>query len=186
MRIAVISQKGGSGKTTLCINLAVAANYNIIDTDPQLSATAFGQLRASLIGRAPVVSTSADGDVLIDTPPHSNLATSLMLKGVDVVIVPVKPTALDVHAASATLRQIAAIGVPAIAVITMAITRTGDGEETRAMLDKLGISVADTVIHNRVTYGRSIASGQGVTEYEPNGLAAQEINALLQEILSNG
>jgi chromosome partitioning protein len=186
MRIAVVSQKGGSGKTTLSINLAVAATYGIVDMDPQLSATAFGQLRANLIGKPPVVSTSAEGNVFIDTAPHSNLATSLMLKNVDMVIVPVKPTPLDVHAAQATIRQIAAMGVPAIAVITMAITRTGDSEETRGMLDRLGISVADTVIHNRVTYGRSIASGQGVTEYEPNGSAAQEINALLLEILSNG
>lgn len=186
MRIAVISQKGGSGKTTLCINLAVAAGYDIIDTDPQLSATAFGQLRASKTGMPPVVSTNGDKNVFIDTPPHSNLATSLMLKGVDLAIVPVKPTPLDVHAAQATIRQIAAIGLPAIAVITMAITRTADGNETRSMLDKLGISVADTTIYNRITYGRSIAAGQGVTEYEPNGSAAQEIFSLLQEILSNG
>ena len=127
MRIAVISQKGGSGKTTLCFNLAVAAGYNIIDTDPQLSATAIGQLRANALGKPPVVSTSGDGNVFIDTPPHSNLATSILLKGVDLALVPVKPTPLDVHAAQSTLRQIAAIGIPALAVISMAITRPGAG-----------------------------------------------------------
>ena len=183
MKIAVISQKGGSGKTTLCLNLAVASGYDIVDTDPQLTSTAIGQMRAAMIGKSPTVSTSGHKNVFIDTPPHSNIAASLLLKNADLAIVPVKPTPLDIHAANATLRQIAAIGIPAIAVITMAIPRTVDIENTRATLERMGITVADTVIHNRISYGRSFASGQGVTEYEPSGQAAEEIMSLLKEIM---
>src|ERR1017187_4261726 len=103
--IAIVSQKGGSGKTTLAVNLAAAAEASgyvalIIDTDPQATASQWGAWRAErapeVIDSAPpriqhkVDRSKAQGAtfVVIDTPPHADSAASRAVEAADLVLIP--------------------------------------------------------------------------------------------------
>src|SRR5690349_22924828 len=122
MRKLVVAQpKGGAAKTTLCVHLAVAAERTglktaIIDTDPQGSASAvWGTARK---GAAPPVAAviaaelqdaleaaEADGYqvIFVDTAPHTAPAIEVVARSVDLAIVPVQPSILDVTATQRTI-----------------------------------------------------------------------------------
>ncbi|MEL7218656.1 MAG: ParA family protein, partial [Pseudomonadota bacterium] len=113
--IAIVSQKGGSGKTTLAVNLgtrAAQAGHEscVIDTDPQATAAAWSDWRGDYL---PVVVTSPPARlgrtidsatkngvdfIVIDTPPHADAAAREAIKAADIVLVPTKPRAFDLHA----------------------------------------------------------------------------------------
>ena len=120
-RIALVQQKGGAAKTTLCVHLAVAAEQDgrrtaIIDIDPQASASnvwggARGEkapLVASVIAaelRDALEAARSDGYqmVFIDTPPHTAPAIEVVAQNIDLALVPVQPSILDVAATQDTL-----------------------------------------------------------------------------------
>jgi len=115
--LAIISQKGGAGKTTLALHLAVAAERDgkqsaIIDLDPQASAASWGDSR---VKETPVVvsaqpsrldkvlaATKSAGATLaiIDTAPHSESASLAVARAADFIIVPCRPAVLDLRAIS--------------------------------------------------------------------------------------
>ena len=109
--IAIVSQKGGSGKTTLSVNLAAAAEASgavalIIDTDPQATATQWGAWRSykapEVIDSAPpriqakVDAAKGQGAtfIVIDTPPHADSAASRAVEVADLVLIPCRPRLL--------------------------------------------------------------------------------------------
>jgi chromosome partitioning protein len=200
-RIALIQQKGGAAKTTLCVHLAVAAELAgtrtaIIDTDPQASASGvWGQARGN---RAPPVATclaaelhdaleAARNDgfqmVFIDTPPHTAPAIEVVARNIDVAVVPVQPSILDVAATQATLNLLRANRVAAMAVLTRTSPRTDEEIlETERALQTLGLPLLDTRVVERKIYRRALTQGQAVGEFEPSSKAAKEIRALWKEI----
>ena len=115
--IAFLSQKGGSGKTTLAVHTAVAAQEArekvfLIDTDPQKSATVWGDAREA---EKPAVITISAGELdkvlkagaedkmslaIIDTAPHTAPDAARIAKSVDLVVIPCRPTAFDLAAVS--------------------------------------------------------------------------------------
>ena len=200
-RIVLVQQKGGASKSTLCVHLAVAAQQAgfktaIIDTDPQGSASAvWGAARgdtappvAAVLAaelRDALEAAEADGYqvVFIDTAPHTAPAIEAVARTVDLAIVPVQPSILDVAATQRTVDLLRAAKVPAVAVLTRAPPR-GDEEtsETQKALEALGLPMLKGWMGERKVYRRALTQGQAVAEFEPSSKAAKEIKQLWEEI----
>lgn len=200
-RIVLVQQKGGAAKTTLCVHLAVASEQGgsktaIVDTDPQASAAlVWGRARG---GAAPPVAQSlaaelrdvlqaaeADGYqvVFIDTPPHTAPAIELIARSVDLAIIPVQPSILDVAATQNTAELLRAAAVPMVAVLTRTPpTRDEETIETEKALQQMGVRLLASRICERKAYRRALTQGQAVSEFDPSSKAAQEIGALWREI----
>jgi chromosome partitioning protein len=200
-RIALVQQKGGAAKTTLCVHLAVAAHQDgrktaIIDIDPQASASAvWGSARgaqpppvASVIAaelREAIEAAQADGYevVFIDTPPHTAPAIEVVARNIDLALVPVQPSILDVAATQDTLSLLRANRVSAVAVLTRTAARPDEERlETERALRALGLLVLETRIVERKIYRRALTQGQAVGEFDPTSKAAQEIRRLWKEL----
>ncbi len=200
-RIALVQQKGGAAKTTLCVHLAVAAEQDgrrtaIIDIDPQASASnvwggARGEkapLVASVIAaelRDALEAARSDGYqmVFIDTPPHTAPAIEVVAQNIDLALVPVQPSILDVAATQDTLALLRANRAPAAAVMTRAAARTDEEMlETERALAALGLPLLMTRVIERKVYRRALTQGQAAGEFDPSSKAAREIRALWREI----
>lgn len=193
-KIAFLAQKGGSGKTTLAVHTAVAAAEAgevvvVIDTDPQKSATVWGNARAQ---ETPVVATAAVTDLgrvieaanqeqmtlaIVDTAPHAAPAATHIVRAVDLVVIPVRPTAFDVAAVGSAVDIVKAAGVRAVFVLSACPFRSPEIAETRTVLAEYGLPVAPTEIIDRRAFARAVATGRSVTEFESDGKAAIEIRA---------
>jgi chromosome partitioning protein len=196
MKILVfLSQKGGSGKTTLVVHTAVAAveaglKVLVVDTDPQQSATVWSNARTA---DAPTVATVAGTDLervlaaardegidlaIIDTAPHAAPDAARIARAADLVLIPCRPTAFDLAAAEQAARIVKAAGTRAMFVLSACPVRAPEIGETRKALSDYGLPVAPTEISDRRAFSRAIASGRAVTEFESDGRAAEEIRNL--------
>jgi chromosome partitioning protein len=195
--IAIVSQKGGTGKTTLALNLAVAAELSglaavIVDLDPQASAKEWSKSRAS---ESPVVisahASQLDGVLaaardngaaltIIDTAPHSERDALAAARAADLVLIPCRPAILDLRAMSSTKELAGLARSPAVAVINAAPPRGHLAEEAAEAIRGYGLSVAPVVITHRASFVHSLTVGKTVMEYEPGGRAAEEISDLLK------
>src|SRR5947209_1413992 len=117
--IAIISQKGGAGKTTLAVHLATAAAaaghaVAIIDLDPQATATSWGDDRTNgpevISGQAvrlPALMQAARENgasfLVLDTAPNADQTASLAARAADLVLVPCRPARFDLEAVETTL-----------------------------------------------------------------------------------
>ena len=132
--IAILSQKGGAGKTTIALHLAVAAERDgrsaaIIDLDPQASATSWGDSReaetpavvSAQAARLPQVleaARDAGADlVVIDTAPHSESAALAAARAADLILIPCRPAILDLRAIGTTIDLAKLAGKPAAVVL---------------------------------------------------------------------
>ena len=183
--VAIINQKGGTGKTTLATNLAwvLAEKEDILllDADPQAStqnwSAGYGTVPETLtikdIGTGDLVrsvrSMAGGYDwVIIDGPPGITKTSADAVRVADVVLIPAKPSPLDVWAASDIVaavlaRQKTARGVPKAAfVITMSQPRTRLGQQIDAALNEMGIPVLQARTTQRVAYPNAINEGTSV------------------------
>ena len=190
--LALVSQKGGSGKTTLAVHLAVAAaqageQVTVIDTDPQGSAQAWAQVRQqavpAVLGATPAelprqLATLAATLVVVDTAPHTAVSLATATAVATALLIPCRPTALDLAAVAATVALARAAQKPTAFVLTACPARAPEVAQARTALATYGFPVAPVLIGERRTYARAVAGGYAVTEYEPQGKAAQEIAAL--------
>jgi len=195
MRTLVIAaQKGGSGKTTIALHLAVASSEAqstiVIDIDPQRSAAGWARIRdgkppevfEGAASTVPAMLTAARDDgialVVIDTPPHSTAEASRVLSAADLIIVPVRPTVLDLMALEATQRLTQAAARPAVAVLSAVPARGPEADEAEHVLREMGFDVAPVRIKERRPYSRALATGHAVTEFPRSTDARNEIEAL--------
>ena len=194
-KIAFLAQKGGSGKTTLAVHTAVAAteageSVVVIDTDPQKSATVWGDARSQ---EAPIVATAAASELgrvleaadqermtlaIVDTAPHAAPDATRIVRAVDLVAIPVRPTAFDITAAGSAVDIVKAAGVRAVFVLSACPFRSPEIAETRTVLAEYGLPIAPVEIIDRRAFARAVATGRAVTEFESDGKAATEIRAL--------
>lgn len=191
--LTLLSQKGGSGKTTLSLNLAIAATLKghsvvVIDLDPQQSAARWVRLRTAeapviLPGHAPnltaLVERARDGGadlVIIDTAPKSESAALAAAKLADLVLIPCQPSDLDAVADSVNIAALAK--VPAAFVLNNCRASSSLADQAEEALRDYRLVHAPVRIGNRVAFVKSLTEGQGVLEYEPSGAAAREIKAL--------
>lgn len=194
--IAVLSQKGGTGKTTLALHLAVAAEAAghtaaVIDLDPQSSAGGWGESRSGegptvAIAHAPRLASileaaAANGATLaiLDTAPHSQGDALAAAKAADFILIPCRPGILDLRAIGATVQIAQLAGKPA-AVVLNACPPQGRAlaDEAEQAVKGYGVDVAPVRLVQRAAYAHSLAAGQTAQEYEPNGKAAEEISQL--------
>lgn len=193
--LAFLSQKGGSGKTTLAIHTAVAASEDglkvlIVDTDPQQSATLWASGReaaepqvatvpASELDRVLAAAREESIDlVVIDSAPHAAPEAARIARAAGLVLIPCRPTAFDLAAARSAAMIVKAAEVPAAFVLSAAPSRAPEIAETREALGEYGLPVSPAVITDRRAFSRAVASGRAVTEFEGEGRAAEEIRAL--------
>lgn len=195
--IAVISQKGGAGKTTVTLHLAVAAtmaglNVAVIDLDPQATARKWGDRRQApapeVVGdhaeRLPQLIVAAETNgadlLVIDTAPNADRASLTAARAADLILIPCRPATFDLEAIETT-RDLAAIAKkPAWIVLSAAPVRSSVTEEARHGLEQSGAKVAPQVIYQRVAYSHSVIDGRTAMEFEPGGKAAEEMLALYE------
>jgi chromosome partitioning protein len=121
--------------------------------------------------------------ILIDTPPHTAPALEVVARNIDVAVVPVQPSILDVAATQATLDLLRANRVAAVAVLTRTSPRPDEEIlETERALNALGLPILRTRVVERKVYRRALTQGQAVGEFEPTSKAAREIRALWKEM----
>lgn len=208
MIIAFAGQKGGAGKSTLAIATACelhARGYRVllVDADPQGSARTFAAVAAEGGYPSPtVVSMGAEmyrpdqlpqlapsfDHTIIDTPGRQGTIQKAALMVADLVVLPVGPSPLDVWslAESAELiREAQALRPDLAAIVTVnrKDPRTVLGRTVRASLEGLGLPILDTEISLRIAMAEAPAAGQGVTAYAPKDAAAEEVRALVSELL---
>ena len=193
--LTLLAQKGGTGKTTLAINLSVAAEASgwraaLVDLDPQASAAGWGDHRG---GERPAVAAvpaprleaalralrSHGADIaVIDTAPHSEAAALAAARAADLALVPLRPGVLDLRALGATADICALAGAPSAVVLNQAPPRGPLPDEAAVVVTGRGLEVAPYRIGARVAFQHSLTNGLGVIEHEPRGKAAAEIAAL--------
>lgn len=199
---AVITQKGGSGKTTIALHLGIVADSLgkravVVDVDPQRSAMKWSMIRGT--GRPPVIATivpelrrelaklerTKTDLVIIDTSPRADRDSLEVSRIADLIVVPVKPSILDLPAAQETLELIRAAGAASKTVIVLnsVPASTTEARDAAAVLRKFGHLLPGS-IGDRVDFRRALVAGKGVTEFAPNSAAAKEINTLYLALAS--
>jgi chromosome partitioning protein len=199
--VAIVSQKGGSGKTTLAVHLAVCAERAkkraaIIDLDPQASALEWYSRRAAATPeivpatpeQLPMLLQQAKDNgadlAIIDTAPHSDRAAAVAANLADVVLIPCRPAAFDVAALGTTLTilKLTKAKDKAAILLNAVPPRGGITDEAEAGLSTLAPLVPVRMYH-RAAYSHAVNDGRSVEEYDPKGKAAQEIRALYKWIM---
>jgi len=190
--IAIASQKGGAGKTTLAGHLAVAAERSgagpvaLMDTDPQGSLAAWWNTREAdtpLFAAAEPSQLDAAFDELrgvgvrllfIDTPPALTRAIESVVRRADLVVVPTRPSPHDLRAAGATVDLVEGNGKPLVFVMNAATQRARLTGDAAIALSQHG-TVAPVIVHNRQDFAASMIDGRTVLEANPLGRSANEI-----------
>ncbi len=197
--IALITQKGGAGKTTLAASLAVAATEAgetvvALDLDPQGSLSAWGDDRSAdtpavdrvdgeHLARLPEILAGLDRQgftlIFLDCPGIASTATNLAMKAADLCLVPARPTRLDIRATKPTVEALMSLKRGFAFVLNQCPpnVRSSRASEAAAGLHMMGV-LAEPMIAIRADYQDAVAVGQGVTEYAPHGKAADEIRQL--------
>lgn len=191
--LAILSRKGGTGKTTLAINLAVAAwkvsgrQVTLIDLDPQASAANWSDSRAE---RHPqVISAQANrlpqhleaagragtGLVVIDTAPHSETAALAAARAADLVLIPCRPAILDLRAIGDTIDLTRLAATPAAVVLSAIPARGTLADEAAAAVAGYAVPLSPVRITQRSAFIHSLTVGKAVLEYEPRGKAAEDM-----------
>ena len=193
--VSVISQKGGSGKTTLAVHLAVASslagrNTAIIDLDPQASAAKWADRREATepvvlsthasrltheMGR---VRDSGGERLFVDTAPHSDSAALEAAHESDLVLIPCRPAILDMEAISNTLRLMQTTGTPIFVIMNAVAAQGREATEAAEAIAGLDVSVCPVHIVQRIAFSRSLITGQSAQEFERRGKAAGEVSRL--------
>jgi chromosome partitioning protein len=183
--VAILSQKGGTGKTTLAVHLAVAAEQASAaewkDSRPGDSPSVTS-IQPSRLRKALEVAAGAGASlVIIDSAPHSADAAVAAAEAADLILIPCRAGILDLRAIATTARIVKVTGKPAFVVLNAAPVRAPRlMEDAMAAVQQHGLAVAPTVIHQRSAYAHSLTAGQTAEEYEPEGKAAEEIGELFK------
>jgi chromosome partitioning protein len=201
--IALLTRKGGAGKTTLTASLAVAAaaageKVIAFDLDSQGSLVRWSErrkaanapnsvviepLESERLPRLPAIFEGLAGVgftvAVFDTAEADRGALSLVIDSVDLCLLPARPTRLDVDATAATFRSVFLAKRSAAFVFNQCPStyRSLRASEAGEQLIRLGV-LAEPMLPASIDFQDAIAAGLGVTEYARGGKAAQEIEAL--------
>ena len=193
--LAVASQKGGSGKTTLSGHIAVQAEragygpVALIDADPQGSLTDWWNEREAdqpLFVQTTVAKLDRDLQELkelgikllvIDTPPAITSTIGHVIDVADLVMIPTRPSPHDLRAAGATVELVERLMKPMVFVINGASPRARITTEAAIALSQYG-PVAPSVIHQRIDFAASMIDGRTVMELSGRSRSRQEVAEL--------
>jgi chromosome partitioning protein len=190
--VAVVAEKGGVGKTTLALTLAVAAvqagrKVAVFDLDPQATAAQWTDRRAAEFPwivatpatRLDAAITNAKGQgvdfIVIDTPPHAGTDAVEAARRADLVLVPVEPHlyTLETLPKLGDLLKLAG-GTPALFVVSKAAIQGKEAQDAAAFIKEQGFAVCPVTLHLRAAHRHAGNVGQTAQEYEPKGKAAEE------------
>ncbi|WP_025898711.1 ParA family protein [Sneathiella glossodoripedis] len=193
--IAVASQKGGSGKTTLAGHLAVQAEMSgagpvaLVDTDPQGSLSEWWNEREAenpLFARTTIDKLKDDVArmsqmgielLIIDTPPAITQTIATVLTVADLLIIPTRPSPHDLRAVGATVELAEGLDTPLIFVVNGATPRARITGEAAIALSQHG-TLAPSIIHQRVDFASSMIDGRTVMELNPASKSSEELTKL--------
>ncbi len=206
MKLSILNQKGGVGKTTIAIHLAHALSLRqfsvlLVDSDPQGSCRDWAAARQKEIPFAvigldrPIIheqlpKLAANYEyVVVDGPPRVSALTRSAIMASDLVIIPIQPSPLDIWAAHEVIELIkeARIYKPelqAAFLVNRKIVNSTIGREVNEVLQEYEIPILEQAISQRVVFAEALNSGNTVLETASNSPAAKEILALTNEILA--
>ena len=200
--IVVANQKGGSGKSTIVVHLAAAADHAndgpviISDTDPQgTTSDWFNQRKKSgldsplyaplslneLTSRINELAQAGAAYLFIDTAPSVGAVNEGLFHVADMILIPLNPTPADLRALVKGLPLIKQSGRPFQFVLSRVRAKLRNNEGAAMALEALGL-VLPTRVHERVIYAETFAHGKTALELEPEGIAAKEITALWHKL----
>ncbi len=195
--MAITSQKGGSGKTTLAGHIAVEAQragggpVALIDTDPQGSLADWWNAReAATPAFVHTFVERLDQDIqkmralghkllIIDTPPAITATISSVVEVADLVVVPTRPSPHDLRAAGSTVDLVERLGKPLVFVINGATIRARITAEAAIALSQHG-TLAPIFVHQRTDFAASMIDGRTVMELPGRSRSVGEIVSLWQ------
>ncbi|MEN3746786.1 ParA family protein [Sphingomonas sp. HF-S3] len=193
--LAMASQKGGSGKTTLSGHLAVQAQLAgsgpvvLIDIDPQGSLSDWWNERDTefpAFAQTTVARLAADLEILrqqgfrtavIDTPPAITMAIQSVIQVAELIVIPTRPSPHDLRAVGATVDLCERAGKPLIFVVNAATPKARITSEAAVALSQHG-TVAPVTVHHRTDFASSMIDGRTVMETDPKGKSAAEVAQL--------
>lgn len=199
--LAILSRKGGTGKTTLAVNLSVAAGRAghstvLVDLDPQASAAKWNDNRegdapvvvASPASRLPEVLKKAEAAgarlAILDTAPHTETAALDAASVAEMALIPCKPALIDLQAITSTINVIRLANVPARIVFNAVPSRGDRADQARKAVEVFDVPCAPCVVGDRVAFMDAYNASLTVQEYEPRGKASHEITDLYAYISS--
>jgi chromosome partitioning protein len=198
--LALVTQKGGSGKSTLTVGLAVAAMENgervaLVETDPQGTIARWKERRGDGYPRVERVTDPAQIEptlarleaegislAIIDTAATNNAAAFRAIARSNISLIPARPSPADIEAAVPTLVAIRRLKRRFAFVLNQTPARGGRLSEAATSLNSLG-HLALPYIVQRNDHQDALGAGLGVTEYAPGGKAAEEMVELWRWVL---
>ncbi len=162
----------------------------IVDLDPQASAKAWHDSRdqaspvvisahASRLDEVlGIAKDNEAGLVIIDTAPHSERDALTAARAADLILIPCRPSVIDLRAIVSTQELAEIAKTPAFAVLNAVPPRGHLANEAAAAIKGYGLDVAPVNLAQRAAFVHSLTVGKSVIEYEPDSKAAQEVNAL--------
>jgi chromosome partitioning protein len=201
-KLALVAQKGGVGKTTIAVNLAATAQGAgvqtvLFDLDQQESAVIWSDRRASeqphveflTERRLEEALRAAEGQgfglAIIDTPPAAGPQAYTAAQAADLVLIPCRPSLVDLDAIKRTAQLVKSAGIEAFVVFNAAAPgATTLIEDAAAIVRDSGLTVAPVVLRERSAYRAAWPLGKAVAETEPYGKAAAEIAELMKWVFA--
>jgi chromosome partitioning protein len=198
--ISIVNQKGGVGKSTIAVNLALHMALKrkvvVLDSDPQKSTLETISSRKDkpldiefTLEPHSRINAYNDHDIcIIDTPPHNDKIAAIAVICSDLVLIPVQDSPMDIRATKTTITLVRKAQEKKDIDIRFVISRiqpnTILARELPGYLKEMyGIEPLQAIVCNRVAYKQATIYGQSVVEYEPAGNAAKEIKNLTKEIM---
>jgi chromosome partitioning protein len=194
--VAIVSQKGGAGKTTLAVHLAARASKDglqavIVDLDPQATASSWGDWRGGdnpVVVAAPhtrleaTLAAAREGGtdfLIIDTPPSADAAAVAAARAADLVLIPTRASAFDLHAIRTTGELMKIAQKPAYVVLNAVPPRSASViDEAAEVVRSLSLGLAPACLVDRAAFRHAVINGQTAVEFEPGSKAASEVQLL--------
>jgi chromosome partitioning protein len=202
--LALVSAKGGAGKSTISVNLAALCaregfTVGLIDLDPQATASTWHAMRGLsdiglVVAHPPTLDRALDQlrgvgtqIAIVDTPPQHSTAAATAVRLATMVVVPARPSAFDLAAIRETALLVRQSGRRAVSVLNAVPPSSSVSVQAELVLDELALPVVGR-LGQRIGWQHAAARGRGVSETEPHGSSATELGAVwsrLHEIMNS-
>ena len=198
--LAVLSQKGGTGKTTIAVHLAVEAARNgktvaLIDLDPQASAAKWSDTRnddtpiviSAHATRLPqVLHTAKQGGVdlaILDTSPNTDPTALNAAEMANLALIPSRDARFDLEAIGSTIKIGKMADVEMRVVFNAVKARSSMLYKAKRAVEVYGVPTAPCVLGDRVAFSHAVIDGKTAQEFEPAGKASNEVRALYRYVM---